>query len=135
MARSASLVRAACEEAAIQPIQDSFLPEDQLLKLGRTDPSQVPYFQGEDINSSLISPALWPETLKTFPPTLLINGTRDVQWGETVYTHNQLVHAGAYASLHLWEGGNHCFFYDPDLPESRDAYRVIVNFFDKHLGN
>ena len=25
-------------------------------------------------------------------------------------------------------------FYNPDVPESRDAYNVIINFFDKHLG-
>jgi len=30
----------------------------------------------------------------------------------------------------MWHG----FFFDPGLPESADAYDVVVKFFDKHLG-
>jgi epsilon-lactone hydrolase len=30
----------------------------------------------------------------------------------------------------LW----HAFFVDPDLPESKEVYGVIVRFFDRHLG-
>jgi hypothetical protein len=26
------------------------------------------------------------------------------------------------------------FFFDPDLPESQQVYRVVVKFFDRHLG-
>ena len=36
--------------------------------------------------------------------------------------------------LHVWEGLFHVFFLNPDVPESRDVYDVMVNFFDKHLG-
>ena len=28
----------------------------------------------------------------------------------------------------------HGFFYNPDVPESRDCYEVMVKFFDRHLG-
>jgi hypothetical protein len=28
----------------------------------------------------------------------------------------------------------HCFFYDPDLPESIEAHTTLVNFFDDKLG-
>ncbi len=28
----------------------------------------------------------------------------------------------------------HAFFYNPDLPESKEAYDIIVKFFDSHLG-
>jgi hypothetical protein len=27
----------------------------------------------------------------------------------------------------------HSFFSDPDMPESREAYAVMVGFFDRHL--
>jgi len=29
----------------------------------------------------------------------------------------------------------HCFFIDPDLAESQEAYRVIAKFFDEQLGH
>ena len=50
-----------------------------------------------------------------------------------VSTHSQLVKLGVEADLHLWEGVEHVFIWDPELPESREAYDVIVRFFDEHL--
>jgi monoterpene epsilon-lactone hydrolase len=50
-----------------------------------------------------------------------------------VYTHSQLVKMGVDAELHVLEGLFHGFFYNPDVPESRDAYDVIVKFFDRPL--
>jgi epsilon-lactone hydrolase len=49
--------------------------------------------------------------------------------------HDPLVQAGAQTELHVWEGMWHSFFSDPELPESKDAYRVIVRFFEGHLGH
>jgi acetyl esterase/lipase len=43
--------------------------------------------------------------------------------------------AGVEAELHVWEGMWHSFFSDPELPESRQAYRTIVRFFERHLGH
>jgi acetyl esterase/lipase len=51
-----------------------------------------------------------------------------------VYTHSQLVKAGVRAELHVWEGMFHGFFYNPDVPESRDCYAVIIEFFERTLG-
>ncbi|HEV2284592.1 MAG TPA: hypothetical protein VGR80_01005, partial [Steroidobacteraceae bacterium] len=45
-----------------------------------------------------------------------------------------LTDAGVEAELHVWDGLWHAFFFDPDLPESRQVYRVVVRFFDRHLG-
>jgi hypothetical protein len=45
-----------------------------------------------------------------------------------------LVKLGVDADLHVWEGLFHGFFYNPDVPESQEAYDVIVRFFEKHLG-
>ena len=41
---------------------------------------------------------------------------------------------GVEAELHVWEGLFHGFFYNADVPESKDAFNVIIKFFDRHLG-
>ena len=38
------------------------------------------------------------------------------------------------SELHVWDGLYHAFFYDIDLPESREAYHVMARFFGKHMG-
>jgi acetyl esterase/lipase len=92
------------------------------------------YFVGSDAKDPLVSPVYAPDVLAKFPPTLIMTGTRDMAMSAAVFTHTQLVKAGVDADLHVWEGMWHGFFFDPDLPESADAYAVIVKFFDKHLG-
>ena len=61
----------------------------------------------------------WPhqlaQVLAKFPPTL--------------------VKLNFAAELHVWEALFHGFFYNPDVPESRDCYDVIVKFFNYHLGS
>jgi len=52
-----------------------------------------------------------------------------------LYTHEQLVKLGVDAELHVWEGLFHGFFYNMDVPESKDALNVIVQFFSRHLGS
>ena len=94
------------------------------------------YYRGApDIRNPLIFPFDDLRTAKQFPPTLLITGTRDFGMSGIVYAHSQLVRCGVDAELHVWEGMEHGFFADPELQESRDAYGVIVDFFDKHLGH
>jgi acetyl esterase/lipase len=44
------------------------------------------------------------------------------------------VKLGVEADLHVWEGLFHGFFYNADVPESRDAFNVMIKFFDRHLG-
>jgi len=96
--------------------------------------TRLGYFSGTDPKDPLIAPINSPEMLAKFPPTLIITGTRGFEMSSALYTHTQLVKLGADADLHVWEGLFHGFFYNPDVPESREAYDVIVKFFDKHLG-
>ena len=102
--------------------------------------NSTPYFNvpGLAMNDPLVSPAYSPRLLSSFPPTLLISGTRDGGLSAVVYTHTQLVKQGVEADLHVWEGASHCSFAqpvaDPDVPETREAWDVIVKFFDRHLG-
>jgi acetyl esterase/lipase len=95
---------------------------------------RLAYFSNVDPKDPLVSPINSPEVLAKFPPTLIITGTRAFEMSSAVYTHSRLVKLGVDAELHVWEGLFHGFFYNPDVPESRDAYDVIVKFFDRHLG-
>jgi acetyl esterase/lipase len=100
-------------------------------------PSGAPrmgYFSGVDPNNPLATPIKSPEILAKFPPTLIITGTRAMELSSAVYTHEQLVKLGVDAELHVWEGMFHGFFYNPDVPESREAFDVMIKFFDSHLG-
>jgi len=92
------------------------------------------YFAGTDPKDPLIAPINAPEMLAKFPPTLIITGTRAFEMSGAVHTHAQMVKLGVDAELHVWEGMFHGFFYNPDVPESREAYDVMVKFFDRHLG-
>jgi len=78
-------------------------------------------------------PEVSPQLLASFPPTLLITGTRSMELSAATYSHNQLVKAKVDARLHVWDGLGHAFLYNADLPESREAYDVIADFFDKTL--
>ncbi len=95
----------------------------------------APYFRDVDPRNPLLAPGWSPEILRQFPPTLLVTGTRDTAMSATVWTHTQLVEQDVDAELHVWEGLDHDFFYDVGIPESVQAYKVIVKFFDRHLGN
>jgi epsilon-lactone hydrolase len=92
------------------------------------------YFKGTDLRSPVVSPGDYDDVMAKFPPSLLISGTRDMALSSVLATHAQLVRLGVAADLHVWEGMNHAFQFYPALPESREAYRVIVSFFDSHLG-
>ncbi|MBI4164648.1 MAG: alpha/beta hydrolase [Acidobacteria bacterium] len=100
----------------------------------------LPYFDvpGLDLKDPLVSPVYSPLVLASFPPSLLITGTRDSGLSPAAYTHAQLTKAGVEAALHVWEGAAHCSFaqpvVDPAVPETRQAWDVTVKFFDKHLG-
>jgi monoterpene epsilon-lactone hydrolase len=103
-------------------------------RTARAAGSLLGYFEGADLHSPLVAPAVSPQVLARFPPSLIITGTRGFELSSAVYTHTQLVKNGAVAELHVWEGLFHGFFYNPDVPESRDCYDVIVRFFDRELG-
>src|SRR5262249_8589556 len=92
------------------------------------------YFSNVDVRDSLVSPAMYPEVLAKFPPTLLITATRDGLMSSVLHAHSELVKVGVDAQLHVWDGLGHCFFFSVDLPESKDMYKVTAKFFDTHLG-
>lgn len=92
------------------------------------------YFEGHDMSDPLITPAKSDALLSKFPPSLLISSTRDFALTSVVHTHQQLIRLGVEADLHIWEGEEHAFMYDYDMPDSGEVYDVTAKFFDKHLG-
>lgn len=96
--------------------------------------ADLPYFKGANASDPLVFPANSPALLAKFPPTLLITGTRDFTMSSVLHSQALLTTAGVDAELHVWDGMWHSFFSDPDMPESREAYAVMVSFFDRHLG-
>jgi monoterpene epsilon-lactone hydrolase len=108
-------------------------------------PSELPddlpvswrYMSKDDETSALASPAYHPDTLTRFPPTLLLSGTRDVGLSQVLYTHAHLIDLGVPAELHVWEGAPHCSYAegdpDPTVPETQQAWRVIIGFFERNL--
>ena len=101
-------------------------------------PTALDYLGSTDRNDPMVAPAYHDDVLRSFPPTLLISGTRDVALSTVLYAHAHLVDVGVHADLHVWEGTIHCAFaegeVDPNVPETRQTWKVITHFFDQHLG-
>jgi acetyl esterase/lipase len=91
------------------------------------------YFSGFDMADAIISPALHSDVIAKFPPSLIITGTRAMDMSPAIYTNSQLLKAGVRSTLMVGEGMGHCFMYQSDLPEARDAYEVIAAFFRQNL--
>ena len=92
------------------------------------------YFKDTDPDDPLIAPVKHPDVLAKFPPTLLITGTRDFALSNALNTNIELTKAGVDSKLYVWDGLFHGFFYNPAVPESMDAYKIICRFFSRELG-
>ena len=123
-----SLVTIAGDSAYVAPMLNGQGVPAEPLEL-----TALPYFRGARADDPMVQPGLSPALLKHFPPTLLITGTRDMAMSSVVRSQALLAQAGVPTELHVWEGMWHSFFSDPELPESEQAYRTIVAFFERHL--
>ena len=91
------------------------------------------YFTGADMTDPIISPALHPEVLAKFPPTLITTGTRATDLSPAVLTNSKLIKNGVPSTLIVGEGMGHCFQYFADYPEAQDVYEATVSFFNENL--
>ena len=91
------------------------------------------YFAGAEMGSPIISAALHPQVIAKFPPTLLITGTRAMDMSPAIVTNSALIKARVASTLIVGEGMGHCYIYQPNLPESRDAHQATVDFFRANL--
>lgn len=63
------------------------------------------YFANADMSDPIISPALHPEAMEKFPPTLIITGTRAMDMSPAIVTNSNLIKAGRQSKLIV--GGGH----------------------------
>lgn len=92
------------------------------------------YLAGVPLTDSAAWPMLSETELKAMPPTLLLAGGRDFTASSLTLAHRKLTLAGATSELQIFDGLSHAFFVWADIPELHEAYRIIANFFDSHLG-
>jgi acetyl esterase/lipase len=108
-------------------------PEGDGARAAPPPPPGHAYLGKARADDPLVYPIASPAVLAKFPPTLFITGTRSFEFSAALNAHVQLDKAGVETRFHGWDGMFHGFFYNSELPESREAYDVMVRFFDKHL--
>lgn len=91
-----------------------------------------PYTGSCNLKDPVLSPLF--ADLKGMPPTLFITSTRDLLLSGTAILDRAFLRAGDEAQLVVFEALPHAFWNNPDLPESKEADRIMAGFFDKHLG-
>ena len=100
------------------PIMEGVLDAEYV---GKTDPSD---------------PVLSPinADLHGMPPTLFITSERDLLLSATSSLSRAFVRAGDQSQLIVFEGLPHCFWNNNALPESKEAWGYMAEFFDRELG-
>jgi monoterpene epsilon-lactone hydrolase len=101
---------------------------------GAPPTNPMAYLEHADLKDPMVAPFVSPAIMAKFPPTLIVTATRDIAMSPAIATHQELVRLGVDADLHVWDGLQHSFFTDIDLPESKEYFNVVAKFFDKHLG-
>ncbi|TCP80739.1 acetyl esterase/lipase [Rhizobium sp. PP-CC-2G-626] len=90
------------------------------------------YADGHDMKDPYLSPIYGD--YRSFPPTILVTGTRDLFLSNTVRVHRKLRESGAVADLVVFEGLSHAqYLFSPDMHEAREYFREVEGFFDGHL--
>jgi acetyl esterase/lipase len=92
----------------------------------------VPYVGDHDRKDPVLSPMY--ADMRGFPPTLCMTSTRDHCLSGTVDFHRALLRAGVDARLMVFDALPHAFWYQFDLPESKEALDAQASFLDSHLG-
>ncbi|EDT42599.1 Alpha/beta hydrolase fold-3 domain protein [Burkholderia ambifaria MEX-5] len=101
---------------------------------GFCDAAAVVYAHGHDLKDPLLSPVYGD--MHGFPPKILTTGTRDLLLSNTVRVHRKLRQAGVEAQLQVFEGMSHAQYqFDDRVPEAKEAFGEITQFFDSHLGH
>ncbi len=88
--------------------------------VGKTDPK-------DPVLSPLYS------DLHGMPPTLLVSSTRDLLLSGTTILHRAFLRSGVDAQLVVFEALPHAFWYDYQLPETKEALNIMADFFNAKL--
>ena len=97
------------------------------------DATAKAYATGHGYHSPLLSPVnASNDTLKAYPPTLLISRTRDLFLRNAVRMHRNLLRNKVPADLIVYEDLSHAQYYlVSKAPETKEHYGFMANFLDK----
>ncbi|HEX3659925.1 MAG TPA: alpha/beta hydrolase fold domain-containing protein [Acidobacteriaceae bacterium] len=87
-------------------------------------------------STSLTDPVLSPvfADLRNMPPTLFITSGRDLLLSGTANLQRAFLRAGNHnTQMVLFDALPHAFWNNPNLPESKEADRIMANFFLRSL--
>ena len=98
-------------------------------------PGKIPhdseYFGSTNPRNPVLSPIY--ADLHGMPPTLFLTSGRDMLLSGTTVLHRAFLRNGVDARLVVFEALPHAFWNDIHLPESREAYQIMANFFTQQL--
>jgi acetyl esterase/lipase len=63
----------------------------------------------------------------------LVTSTRDLLLSNTAIFHRALLNAGNESQLVVYEALPHAFWYQFQLPETREALETMAKFFDQKV--
>ncbi len=90
------------------------------------------YVGDTDRKDPILSPMY--ADLHGLPPTLFITSGRDLLLSGTTLLHRAFLRQGVDARLIVFEALPHAFWNDVKLPESRETYGYMADFFSQQLG-
>ena len=98
-------------------------------------PGKEPHDSGYVRSTNPKDPVLSPvyADLHGMPPTLFLTSGRDMLLSGTTVLHRAFLRSGVDARLVVFEGLPHAFWNDVKLPESREAYGYMADFFSREL--
>lgn len=103
-------------------------------RAGFCQAATIIYAKGHDLSDPLLSPVYGD--MHGFPPAILTTGTRDLLLSNTVRVHRKLLRSGVEAILEVFEGESHAQYqFDDRVPETKEAFTEIADFFGQHLGH
>ncbi|WP_047494110.1 alpha/beta hydrolase [Terriglobus sp. TAA 43] len=92
-----------------------------------------PYVGSTDPRNPVLSP-LYAD-LKGMPPALFLTSERDLLLSSTTMLHRAYLRAGSDGRLVVFEALPHCFWNNASLPETREAWTYMADFFNKQLAH
>ena len=101
------------------------------LPMPGTQPHDQEYLGDHDRTDPVVSPVY--ADLHGLPPTLFLTSTRDQLLSGTTILNRAFLRAGVDARLIVFEALPHAFWNDVSLPESREAYGYMADFFTRQL--
>jgi acetyl esterase/lipase len=103
------------------------------LPVAGSEPRNTDYTGTTNPKDPVLSP-LYAD-LHGMPPTLFITSGRDSQLSGTVILHRAFLRSGVNAQLIVFEALPHAFWNDITLPETKEAYAYMADFFSQQLNH